>query len=331
MSYFLCLKTRKIFNFFYSESKFCIANSCLFLSISALGAALLPFLFGPSTQTPIATATVPTDPTPYTASSSSTSTASSPNPHGAAPNGQLGTTTKDSTLSTTSTASGSTATSSATGVSSVNYCLASSSSSQQSTEYWLKSQDHTGNARGYAPFIPGNPLYPVYRDVTTYGAKNDGSGNQTSSLQTAIDTDGIGGTRVGKGTTNMPAEVFLPGGVYTLGSTLTLRLGTIVVGDPLNRPIIKASPDFIGTSLVNGQDPSSGHPETVFMVAMHNVVLDTTAIDSSVAFTALQWGVAQGCALSNVDINMPSGPSCGHIGIHLNGGSTIAVTDVVSS
>lgn len=166
--------------------------------------------------------------------------------------------------------------------------------------------------------------------MTTYGAKNDGSGNQTAALQNAIDSDGQGGSRQGKGATYMPAEVFLPGGVYTLGGTLTLRLGTTIVGDPLNKPVIKASSDFVGSYLVNGQDPASGHPETVFMVAMRNVILDTTAIDSSYSFTALQWGIAQGCALSNVEINMPQG-SVGHIGMHLNGGSTIAVTDVVRS
>lgn len=209
----------------------------------------------------------------------------------------------------------------------MNYCLGSQST-QQPTQYWLQAQDHTGEARGYAPYVQGNPQYPVYRDVIEYGARNDGSGNQTYALQNAINTDGMGGSREGKGSTNMPAEVFLPGGVYTLGGTLTLRLGTIIVGDPLNRPIIRASPDFMGTSLINGQDPASGHPETVFMVAMRNVILDTTAIDGSYTFTALQWGIAQGCSLSNVDINMPQGSS-GHIGIHLNGGSTIAVTDVV--
>lgn len=224
--------------------------------------------------------------------------------------------------------SSSTGASSSSSASDVNYCLGSQSN-QQPTQYWLQTQDHTGEARGYAPYVQGNPQYPVYRDVLEYGAKNDGSGNQTEALQNAINTDGIGGSREGKGSTNMPAEVFLPGGVYTLGGTLTLRLGTVIVGDPLNRPIIKASPDFVGTSLVNGQDPASGHPETVFMVAMRNVILDTTAIDGSFTFTALQWGIAQGCSLSNVDINMPQGSS-GHIGIHLNGGSTIAVTDIVS-
>lgn len=309
-----------------------VANSKTKISVSALGAALLPFFFTQSNPpaAPYTEAAPAPAPPPATSSSSSSSTApawvASTSPTGSISQG----TAASSTLaaSTSAAVGSSTGTSSSSSASEVNYCLGSQSN-QQPTRYWLQAQDHTGEARGYAPYVQGNPQYPVYRDVIEYGAKNDGSGNQTDVLQNAINTDGIGGSREGKGSTNMPAEVFLPGGVYTLGSTLTLRLGTIIVGDPLNRPIIKASPDFVGTSLVNGQDPASGHPETVFMVAMRNVILDTTAIDGSYTFTALQWGIAQGCSLSNVDINMPQGSS-GHIGIHLNGGSTIAVTDVVS-
>jgi glucan 1,3-beta-glucosidase len=192
----------------------------------------------------------------------------------------------------------------------------------------LETQDHTGSGRGYAPFVQGNSAYPVHRNALDYGAKNDGSGNQTAALQNAINSDGQGGSREGRGVTYMPAEVFLPGGVYTLGCTLDIRVGTIIVGDPLNRPVIKASSDFVGSTLINGQDPAAGHPETTFMIALKDVILDTTSLDASATFTALQWGIAQGCALTNVDVNMPQG-SLGHIGIHINGGSTIAVTDVV--
>lgn len=208
-----------------------------------------------------------------------------------------------------------------------NFC-ANPTPSQAPAKYWLETQDHTGSGRGYAPFVQGNTAYPVHRNALDYGCKNDGSGNQTATLQDAIDSDGQGGSREGKGVTYMPAEVFLPGGVYTLDSTLDIRLGTIIVGDPLNRPVIKASPDFVGSTLINGQDPAAGHPETTFMIALKDVILDTTDLDPSATFTALQWGIAQGCSLTNVEINMPQG-SLGHIGIHINGGSTIAVTDVV--
>jgi glucan 1,3-beta-glucosidase len=108
------------------------------------------------------------------------------------------------------------------------------------TAFWLDQQDHTGPPRGYAPFIPNYYTYPVYRNVFNYGAKNDGSGDQTAALQQALNDDGRGGNRYQQGLTYEPAELFLPSGIYTIGSKLDLRMGTIIVGDPINPPIIRA-------------------------------------------------------------------------------------------
>lgn len=205
----------------------------------------------------------------------------------------------------------------------------------QPTTFWLDQQDHTGPARGYAPFISGYYTYPVYRNVLNYSVKNDGTGDQTANLQNAINTDGRGGSREGQGVTYEPAEVYFPGGTYQLKSTLNLRMNTIIVGDPLNPPVIKAAPDFTGDTLVNGyddanNDPSSGatRGELSFMTMMKNVIIDTTALPGDLSFTALQWGVAQGCGLTNVKINMPL-YSTMQTGINLTGGSTITVADVV--
>ncbi|KAJ5910572.1 Pectin lyase fold/virulence factor [Penicillium tannophilum] len=193
--------------------------------------------------------------------------------------------------------------------------------------YWLDAQDHNQAAAGYAPYAGGSNVYPVYRNVMDYGAVNDGSGDQTAKLQKAIDDDGNGGTRKGKGTTRYPAEVYLPGGTYTLGSTLTLTVGTIIVGDPQNPPIIKAASDFQGQFLVMGYDKNNGNPETSFMMLIKNVILDTTNVTPNTKITALQWGVAQGSGLTNVQVHMPTN-SKGHTGIDIAAGSTIAVTDV---
>ncbi|KAF7596872.1 hypothetical protein BBP40_011917 [Aspergillus hancockii] len=194
------------------------------------------------------------------------------------------------------------------------------------TSYWLADQDHTGWVRGYAPYVD-NPNYPVWRNVLNYGARNDGSGDQTSSIQKAINDNGSGGSRESSGVTRYPAEVFLPGGTYQLGSTLQLRVGTIITGDPLNPPVLKAAPTFNGDTLVMGYDKGNGNPETSFMTLMRNVVLDTTALNAATKITALQWGVAQGSGLTNVQIKMPTS-STGHTGINIQAGSTIAVTDV---
>ncbi|KAL5320242.1 hypothetical protein ACEPPN_011043 [Leptodophora sp. 'Broadleaf-Isolate-01'] len=173
------------------------------------------------------------------------------------------------------------------------------------SDYWMNQMDHTGNPRGYAPFLANYYTYPVWRNVLDYGAKNDGSSDATPGIQAALNYYDGQNTRWSVGSKMaIPAHVFLPGGTYLLKSKLDLRVGTIIMGDPQNPPILKADPGFSGSVLVQGYD----------------------AINKDTSLVALQWGVAQGCALGNVRIIMPN-DSNGHIGIFLQAGSTIAVTD----
>ena len=177
-------------------------------------------------------------------------------------------------------------------------------------------------------FTDNNDKYPVFRNVLDFGVANDGTGDQSGKLQDTINTDGNGGSRYKNGLTTRPAEVYLPGGTYQLSKVWDLRVGTIIVGDPNDPPVIKASANFDGDAVVNGYDFGVGAPETSFMTLLKNVVIDTTAIDKTKAVMALNWGVAQGAGMSNIKIVMPE-DSTGHTGIVLKGGSTIAVTDVV--
>lgn len=197
--------------------------------------------------------------------------------------------------------------------------------------YWLDQQDHTGNARGYAPFLPGDFTYPVYRNVKSYHAVGDGNADDTQSLQNAINDDGKGGNRYNNEVSTRPAEIFVPGGTYRLTQQLDLRLNTILVGDPNNMPIFKASSNFQGGTVVNGYDYATHNSggTTAFFIAMKNIIIDTTSIAPDTTVVALQWGVAQACQLTNIKIKMPTN-SKGHTGIALDQGSTIAVTDVVS-
>ena len=128
------------------------------------------------------------------------------------------------------------------------------------TAYWLDQQDHTGAPRGYAPLISEAATYPVYRNVRSYNAVGDGNTDDTNALQKAINAISAGpdpnsaGTRYQNEVTTRPALVFVPGGTYKLTKPLDMRLNTILVGDPLNRPIFKASSNFNGATLINGND-----------------------------------------------------------------------------
>lgn len=200
------------------------------------------------------------------------------------------------------------------------------------TQYWLDQQDHTGSARGYAPYLGSDFTYPVYRNVKSapYNAKGDGKTDDTNALQNALNADGQGGNRYKNGVTIRPATVFVPGGTYIISSSVDMRLNTILIGDPNNRPVFKASSNFNGDALIHGYDNAAGDPTTNFFVALKNIVIDTTAIDKDKSVTALGWGVSQACQLTNININMPNN-SGGHVGIDMSAGSAIAVTDVVST
>lgn len=123
------------------------------------------------------------------------------------------------------------------------------------SDYWMNQMDHTGNPRGYAPFLANYYTYPVWRNVLDYGAKNDGSSDATPGIQAALNYYDGQNTRWSVGSKMaIPAHVFLPGGTYLLKSKLDLRVGTIIMGDPQNPPILKADPGFSGSVLVQGYD-----------------------------------------------------------------------------
>ncbi|EKD17927.1 uncharacterized protein L3040_004467 [Drepanopeziza brunnea f. sp. 'multigermtubi'] len=196
-------------------------------------------------------------------------------------------------------------------------------------KYWLDAQDHTGNARGYAPFLGTDYTYPVYRNVKTapYTAKGNAAADDTAALQYALNNDGSGGTRYKNGVTIRPAVVFVPGGTYMISATLDMRLNTILIGDPANPPVFKATSAFSGTNLIQGYDFGAGDPTTNFFVALKNIVIDTTSIDKAKSVTGLGWGISQACHLTNIKINMPT-DSGGHVGIDMTAGSAITVSDV---
>ena len=172
----------------------------------------------------------------------------------------------------------------------------------------------------------------MYRNVRSYSAVGDGVQDDAASLQNAINTDGQEGNCYRNEVTTRPALVFVLGGEYKISKTVNLRLNTILVGDPKNPPVFKATAEFIaGSSLINGYDFATDGigGTTNFLVAIKNIVIDTTNVDKNKSVIALNWGVAQVCQLTNVKIRMPKN-SQGHIGIAIDQGSTIALTDVVS-
>ncbi|OPB43367.1 GH55 beta-1 3-glucanase [Trichoderma guizhouense] len=200
---------------------------------------------------------------------------------------------------------------------------------RHSSGYWYEKIQHNG----ISPFITNGKNWKVFRDVKTdFGAKGDGVTDDWAAIQAAFDyANGTASRSSGAwGTTGAPAVVYIPAGTYRLSKPLQSYVDTVVMGDPTNRPVLQASPDFTDPFLYLGYDP--GYDSTInFYIGLKNVVLDSTKVPLAHNITLLNWAVSQAVQLTNVLFNMPNG-GVAHTGLSMpQGGSPLMINDVVFS
>lgn len=200
---------------------------------------------------------------------------------------------------------------------------------RHSSGYWYEKIQHNG----ISPFITNGKNWKVFRNVKTdFGAKGDGVTDDWAAIQAAFDyANGTASRSSGAwGTTGAPAVVYIPAGTYRLSKPLQSYVDTVVMGDPTNRPVLQASPDFTDPFLYLGYDP--GYDSTInFYIGLKNVVLDSTKVPLAHNITLLNWAVSQAVQLTNVLFNMPNG-GVAHTGLSMpQGGSPLMINDVVFS
>lgn len=175
------------------------------------------------------------------------------------------------------------------------------------------------NHNGANPGFIDRERWTVFRNVLDYGAKGDGMSDDGVAIQKAIDAGNSNGTR-GSGTfgsTGQPAVVFFPPGTYLTSAPIKNYIGTVLMGDPMNRPTIKASSSFKGTSLISGVDPKFTGL-VAFYHEIKNLIFDTTALSIKSKIILVDWSVSQACQLSNSVFRMANG-AAGHTGISSSG------------
>lgn len=98
------------------------------------------------------------------------------------------------------------------------------------------------------PFASSN--YEYYRNVMDYGAKGDGTTDDTVAINLAASS----GDRCGQacGSTKVTgALVYFPPGIYLISSPIIQYYYTQFFGNPSTRPTIKGSADFSGFALID--------------------------------------------------------------------------------
>ncbi|GAP92470.1 putative glycoside hydrolase family 55 protein [Rosellinia necatrix] len=192
--------------------------------------------------------------------------------------------------------------------------------------YWLENVQH----QGVAPFA-GNG-YKVFRNVKDYGAKGDGRTDDTAAIAAAMND---GGNRCLQGcasTTTTPAVVYFPAGTYIISKSIMPPYFTQLIGDPSNRPVLKATSNFAGFGLIDGNPYFTENlnwvSTNVFYRQMRNFVIDTTAIPAGTAATGIHWPTSQATSLINIQFNMPTDANVVHVGLFCESGSGGFMSDL---
>ncbi|KAK1759744.1 hypothetical protein QBC47DRAFT_115380 [Echria macrotheca] len=191
--------------------------------------------------------------------------------------------------------------------------------------YWLGDIAH----QGFAPFAGSN--YPVFRNVRDYGARGDGVTDDTAAINAAINA----GNPCNQGctsTTTTPGLVYFPAGTYLISSSIKPAYFTQLIGDASNPPTLKATANFAGFGLIDGNPYYTSNLNwksvNVFFRQVRNFVIDTTAIPPATAATGIHWPTSQATSLQNIVFNMPATSDVVHVGLFIEEGSGGFITDL---
>ncbi|KAI1502122.1 pectate lyase superfamily protein-domain-containing protein [Biscogniauxia marginata] len=192
--------------------------------------------------------------------------------------------------------------------------------------FWLEDIQH----QGIAPFAGDG--YTVFRNVKDFGAKGDGTTDDTAAITAAMNA---GGNRCLQGcasTTTTPAIVYFPAGTYLISSSIVPPYFTQMIGDPTDRPVLKATSNFQGFGLIDGNPYYTENlnwiSTNVFYRQVRNFVIDTTGIAPGTAATGMHWPTSQATSLINVEFNMPTDASTVHVGLFIESGSGGFMSDL---
>ncbi|KAJ5096772.1 hypothetical protein N7456_007493 [Penicillium angulare] len=178
-------------------------------------------------------------------------------------------------------------------------------SKRASSSFWMANIKR----QGVAPFN-SNPKYQVFRNVKDFGAKGDGSTDDTAAINKAISS----GDRCGKGcdsSTTTPAIVYFPPGTYVVSKPIVQYYYTQIVGDAVELPVIKAAAAFAGMAVIDA-DPYEDNGDNWFtnqnnfFRAIRNLEIDLTAMPKG-SGAGIHWQVGQATSLQNIKFNMVKG------------------------
>lgn len=205
--------------------------------------------------------------------------------------------------------------------------------------YWLADIAH----QGLAAFNQVPSAYKVFRNVKEFGAKGmlrclrsllglllittigDGQTEDTDAINRAISDGNRASPKSRRSSTTTPAIVYFPPGTYLISKSIIDYYFTQLVGNPRSRPVLKASPNFKGMGVIDGDqyqdDGNQGWISTsVFFRQIRNFIVDLTAVAPDTGATGIHWPTGQASSLHNIKIVMSSASGTKHQGLFIENG-----------
>lgn len=123
-----------------------------------------------------------------------------------------------------------------------------------------------------------------------------------------------------------PATIYFPAGTYLISSSIFDFYYTNLIGNPNSRPIIKATANFAGFGLIDGNpyftQDQNWLSTTVFWRQVRNFVFDLTAIPAASPATGIHWPTAQATSIQFVEFRMSTAPGVQAVGLFIENGIT---------
>ncbi|KAK6950253.1 hypothetical protein Daesc_008579 [Daldinia eschscholtzii] len=182
--------------------------------------------------------------------------------------------------------------------------------------------------QGVAAF--GQPDYKVFRNVKDYGAKGDGTTDDTEAINKAVQDGQDRCIMHCDSRTTAPALLYFPPGVYLVSKPIIQSYYTQFVGDALDIPTLKATPDFDGMAVIDANpydytvDPAANWyiNQNNFFRQVRNFIIDIKDMPINKG-AGIHWQVAQATSLQNIVFEMNPDTSKENVqkGLYIENGS----------
>ncbi|KAF3132931.1 hypothetical protein TWF703_007069 [Orbilia oligospora] len=174
-----------------------------------------------------------------------------------------------------------------------------------------------------------NSSYPVYRNVKCWGAKGNGVTDDTEAIIRAL-TEGK--TCKGSNCQNSyipPSLVYFPKGDYIIGKTLPIYRNTQILGNPRQKPTIRANgKNFAGSAMFETKVKENIGSGAGDFITLKSIILIGEAVPPERDFAGIRWNAGYASGLYQVETVMGSGKATKHRGIVVSNTPHIWMSDV---